>query len=46
MIKISNILNDDMPDVVVHTCNPSTEEDEAGGLSTQGQPGLHRQALS
>jgi hypothetical protein len=24
--------------VVVHTCNPRTGEDEAGGLQVQGQP--------
>jgi hypothetical protein len=26
----------------VHACNSSTEEDEAGGLLIQGQPGLHK----
>jgi hypothetical protein len=31
------------PCTVVHTCNPSTGEAEAGGLKVQGQSGLHRQ---
>jgi hypothetical protein len=29
------------PGMVVHTCNPSTLEAEAGGLQVQGQPGLY-----
>jgi hypothetical protein len=33
-------------DVVVHTCNLSTEEAEAGGLQVQGQPGLYNKTLS
>jgi hypothetical protein len=28
------------PDVVVHTCNPSTQETEARRLRVQSQPGL------
>jgi hypothetical protein len=28
--------------VVVHTYNPSTQEDEVGRLQIWGQPGLHR----
>jgi hypothetical protein len=32
--------------VVVHTCNPSTWEAEAGGLTVQGQHGQHRKTLS
>jgi hypothetical protein len=27
--------------MVVHTCNPSAQEAEAGGSRVQGQPGLH-----
>jgi hypothetical protein len=27
--------------MVVHTCNPSTQEDEAGESQIQGQAGLH-----
>jgi hypothetical protein len=30
------------PGMVVHTCNLSTREADAGGLRVQGQPGLHR----
>jgi hypothetical protein len=30
----------------VHTCNPCTQEAEAGGLRVQRQSGLHCQALS
>jgi hypothetical protein len=29
-----------LPGMVVHTCNPSTGEAEAGGLGVQGQPVL------
>jgi hypothetical protein len=29
-------------DVVVHICNPSTREAEAGGLPVRRQPGLHQ----
>jgi hypothetical protein len=32
--------------VVVHTCNPSTREAEAGRVRVQGQPGLHIETLS
>jgi hypothetical protein len=32
--------------MVVHAYNPSTWEDEAGGLRGQGQPGLHSENLS
>jgi hypothetical protein len=32
--------------VVVHICNPSTQEAEAGGSSVPGQPGTHRETLS
>jgi hypothetical protein len=31
--------------MVVHTCNPSTWEAEAGGLRVQSQPGLHSNTL-
>jgi hypothetical protein len=27
-----------------YTCNPSTQETEAGGLQVQGQPDLHIEA--
>jgi hypothetical protein len=29
------------PGVMAHTCNPSTQEAEAGRSPVQGQPGLH-----
>jgi hypothetical protein len=29
----------------MHTCNPNTQEAEAGGLGVQGQPGLQRKTL-
>jgi hypothetical protein len=32
--------------VVVHICNPSTQEAEAGGLQIQEQPGLPSEAFS
>jgi hypothetical protein len=32
--------------MVVHNCNPSTPEAEAGGLEVPGQPGLHSKNLS
>jgi hypothetical protein len=32
--------------MVVHTCNPSTQEAEAGGSGVGVQPGLHRETLS
>jgi hypothetical protein len=32
--------------LVVHAYNPSTEEAEAGGFQTQGQPGLYSNLLS
>jgi hypothetical protein len=32
--------------MVVHSCNPSTWEAEAGGLRVQGQPWLHNETLS
>jgi hypothetical protein len=31
---------------VVHTCNPSTQEAEAGGLQIWRQPGLHGETPS
>jgi hypothetical protein len=31
--------------VMVHTCNSSTQEAEAGRTQVQGQPGLHGEAL-
>jgi hypothetical protein len=31
--------------VVIHSCNPSTQEAEAEGLRVQGQPGLHSKTL-
>jgi hypothetical protein len=31
--------------VLMHTCNPSTQEMEAGGLQVWGQPGLHSETL-
>jgi hypothetical protein len=40
-LKRSNKLS-----VVLHTCNSSTWEVEAGGLTVQGQPGLHNEILS
>lgn len=33
-------------DTVVHTCNPSTPEVEAGGLRFQDQPGLQTECLA
>jgi hypothetical protein len=33
------------PGVVIHDCNSSTQESEAGGLRVQGQPRLHSQTL-
>jgi hypothetical protein len=38
--------NNIKPGMVVHTCNPSTQEVEVGGLKVQGQPGLHNESLS
>jgi hypothetical protein len=35
-----------VPDVVVHTCNSSTEEAEVGEPEVQSQPGLHSGTLS
>jgi hypothetical protein len=32
--------------VVVHACNPSTQEVEAGGSGVQSQPGPHSKTLS
>jgi hypothetical protein len=32
--------------MVVHACNFSTQEAEAGGLQVQGQPGLYGKTLS
>jgi hypothetical protein len=32
--------------MVVHTCNPSTQEAEAGELGVPGQPGLCSKTLS
>jgi hypothetical protein len=32
--------------MVVHACNPSTQETEAEGLEMQGQPRLHSETLS
>jgi hypothetical protein len=32
--------------VVVHACNPSTQEAEAGGFPVQGQAGLPSKTLS
>jgi hypothetical protein len=32
--------------MVVHTCDPSTQKAEAGGLRVWGQPGLHSKSLS
>jgi hypothetical protein len=32
--------------MVVHTCNLSIQEAEAGGSWVQGQPGLHNEPLS
>jgi hypothetical protein len=34
------------PGVVVHTCNPSTGEAEAGGWRVQDHSGLHSKTLS
>jgi hypothetical protein len=31
---------------VVHACNPSTGDAEAGGSGVQGQPGLNNEILS
>jgi hypothetical protein len=31
---------------VVHACNPSTREDEAGGLRVQNEPGIHSETLT
>jgi hypothetical protein len=32
--------------MVVHVCNPSTQEAEAGGSQVQSQPGLQNEILS
>jgi hypothetical protein len=32
--------------VVVHFCNPSTQDAKAGGFKVQGQPRLHSKSLS
>jgi short-subunit dehydrogenase involved in D-alanine esterification of teichoic acids len=32
--------------VVMHACNPSTLETEAGGSQVPGKPGLHSETLS
>jgi hypothetical protein len=32
--------------VVVHSCNPSTQEAEAGGWQVQGQPELQSETVS
>jgi hypothetical protein len=32
--------------MVVHACNPSTQEAEARGLRAQGQPGLYSKSLT
>jgi hypothetical protein len=32
--------------MVVHICNPSTQETEAGGVKVQGQSGLHSETFS
>jgi hypothetical protein len=34
-----------MPGTVVHTCNPSTQEVEAGGSQVPDQPELHSETL-
>jgi hypothetical protein len=31
------------PDVVVHTCNPYTQEEKGRGSRVQGQPGLQEE---
>jgi hypothetical protein len=35
-----------MPGVVLHACNPSTQESEAGESQVQVQPGLKSKLLS
>jgi hypothetical protein len=35
-----------LPGMVVHACNPSNQEAEAGGSWVQGQPGLNSKTLS
>jgi hypothetical protein len=34
------------PDVMAHSCNPSTQEAEARGSQVGDQPGLHSETLS
>jgi hypothetical protein len=36
----ANIKRPSQPGMVVHACDPSTQEAEAGGLQVQGQPEL------
>jgi hypothetical protein len=36
----------DVPGVMEHTCNPSTQKVEVEGLRVPGQPGLHSETLS
>jgi hypothetical protein len=33
------------PGMIVHACNPSTQEAEAGGLQIPDLPGLHSETL-
>lgn len=33
-------------DVIVHTCNPRTQEAKAEGQEVRGKPGLHNKTLS
>jgi hypothetical protein len=35
-----------LPEVVLHICNPSTQQAEAGRLRVQGQLGLHNETLT
>jgi hypothetical protein len=39
--KETNTKTKTEPEVVVHTCNPSTKEAEAGGSGIPGQPRTH-----
>lgn len=40
-----SVKNTGDPGMVVHTCNPTTQEVKAGGSWIQSQPGLHKKTL-
>jgi hypothetical protein len=43
---LHNLKVEEEPGMVVHTCNLSTQEAEAGGSQVQDQPGLLGKILS